>query len=317
MNRFLKQTTGFLTQTKINSSATHQLFYRWFQPENTSPKATLLILHGMQEHSGRYEEFAQYLAQHGISVLVYDHLGHGNTAQNKEDLGFFQENDSQQQLIEDALTLSAFLKKSQPDVPHFLLGHSMGSFIARCVLQQKSTAFQGAIIVGTGGKIAGIGIAKAFLGLCACLAPKSKNRFVNALFANMNNLHFRAEDDPRSWLSVDLDNREAFSADPLNGVAFTNNGFYTLVSLNKQATKRNWAGSIAKDFPMLFVSGEDDPIGDYGKGVRATVRHLQDDGFSKITCQLYPTMRHEILNETIKKEVFADILGWIDQNLEK
>lgn len=101
----------------------------------------------------------------------------------------------------------------------------------------------------------------------------------------------------------------------INGIPFTNNAFYTLISLNKQATKRNWTKNISKEFPFLFLSGEDDPIGDFGKGVRKTVSQMQADGFYKVDSKLYPGMRHEILNETIKEEVFSDIYDWISKRL--
>ena len=133
----------------------------------------------------------------------------------------------------------------------------------------------------------------------------------------MNNKRFQNEEgsDSTSWLSVNKVNRQAFSADPLNGIPFTNNGFYTLISLNKQATKRDWTKNISKEFSFLFLSGEDDPIGDFGKGVRKTVAQMKAAGFSNVDSKLYPGMRHEILNETIKEEVFSDIYDWIFKRL--
>lgn len=317
MKSSVKQTSGYISQPKIGNSGSHQLFYTLFEPEDAPVKATVLILHGMQEHSGRYADFARYLANNGLAVLVYDHLGHGKTAENDEDLGFFQDRQSKQQVIEDAQKMAIYLKDQQPDVPHFLLGHSMGSFIARCLLQQAGNAFDGAIIVGTGGKITGIGFAKAFLGIGNFIAPKKRSRFVNNSFAKMNNKRFKNEEggDSTSWLSVSKANRAAFLTDSLNGVPFTNNGFYTLVSLNRQATKRNWAKNISKDLPFLFVSGGDDPIGDFGKGVRKTVAQMQTDGFNVVDSRLYPGMRHEILNEAIKEEVFAYINDWITKRI--
>ena len=112
MRSFVNQTSGYISQTKIGGEKSHQLFYTLFQPEDIPIKATVLVLHGMQEHSGRYFDFARYLAENGISVLVYDHLGHGKTAQKSEDLGFFQEKESKQQVIEDAYTMAIYFEKS-------------------------------------------------------------------------------------------------------------------------------------------------------------------------------------------------------------
>ena len=105
-----KQTSGYINRKKIANSGTHNLFYELFEPINEPPKAAVLILHGMQEHSGRYKNFAEYLANNGFAVLLYDHLGHGKSAENREDLGYFQKENPKQQLIDDAATMAAFLK---------------------------------------------------------------------------------------------------------------------------------------------------------------------------------------------------------------
>ena len=190
-----KHTSGYIKRKKIANSGTHNLFYELFEPINQPPKATVLILHGMQEHSGRYKNFAEYLSNNGFAVLLYDHLGHGKTAENREELGYFQIENPKQQLIEDAATIAAFLKDHYPNISHFLLGHSMGSFIARCLLQNQEADFKGAVIVGTGGKINGIGLAKFFLSINNIIAPKHRSKFINQTFTKINNQHFKGEKD--------------------------------------------------------------------------------------------------------------------------
>lgn len=314
-----KQTSGYINRKKIANSGTHNLFYELFEPINEPPKATVLILHGMQEHSGRYKNFAEYLANNGFAVLLYDHLGHGKTAENLEDLGYFQKENPKQQLIDDAATMAAFLKDHYPNISHFLLGHSMGSFIARCLLQNQEADFKGAVIVGTGGKINGIGVAKFFLSINNIIAPKHRSKFINQTFSKINNQHFKDEKDSdlTSWLSLSKCNRESFCRDSLCGVPFTNNGFYALVSLNQQATERKWAEKLPKEFPFLFVSGADDPIGDFGKGVKKTVTQMQKDGFTDVKIKIYPAMRHEILNEDIKESVYESIKDWLYEKILK
>ena len=140
-----KHTTGYANHLYFNS----------FEPENVQLKGTLLVLHGMQEHSGRYSEFAQYIANHGFLVITYDHLGHGKTARNFNEMGFFQKKRPAEKIINDAKGMADWLAHKCPDVPHFILGHSMGSFIVRCLLQQAGEKFNGAVIVGTGAKITG------------------------------------------------------------------------------------------------------------------------------------------------------------------
>ncbi|WP_288442043.1 alpha/beta fold hydrolase [uncultured Chryseobacterium sp.] len=294
--------------SKINSSS--QLFYTLFSPKTA--KATLLIVHGMQEHSGRYAEIAEYFTSHGIAVLTYDHLGHGKSVKDKKDIGFFQLEKPDERLVADAEMMADYLAEQYPDVPHFILGHSMGSFITRCLLQKASSKFSGAIITGTGGPLPGIDILRGYLSLATAIAPRHRT-FLNSVFTSVNNKHFKKDQDfsDTSWLSVNPKNRQAFEKDELCGIPFTHNAFYTLFTVYKNATARNWAAPISKSFPFLFVSGQKDPIGDFGKGVMQTVNNLKIDGFQNVDVKIYPDMRHEILNESIREQVLKEIHNWI------
>lgn len=302
-----------MNRSKEASGYRQHLYFTLFEPEDQKIRATVLILHGMQEHSGRYSDFAKYVTGQGFAVLTYDHLGHGKTAKSKADLGFFQKNKPLEQVVLDANTMADYLEELHPNIPHFILGHSMGSFITRCLLQQVGDQFNGAVIVGTGNKIKGAQLAKTFFFLLNFFSPKKRSRIINSTFSKLNNKKFKDDtnDNGTSWLSLSRANREAFINDNLNGVPFTNNGFYTLLSLNTQATKINWAESINKNLPFLFVSGEDDPIGNFSKGVKETVDFLKKDGFANVSLNLYPKMRHEILNEDIKEQVYKDISKWL------
>ncbi|MDH5034517.1 alpha/beta fold hydrolase [Chryseobacterium cucumeris] len=294
--------------SKINSSS--QLFYTLFSPKTA--KATLLIVHGMQEHSGRYAEIAEYFTSLGIAVLTYDHLGHGKSVKDKKDIGFFQLEKPDERLVADAEMMADYLAEQYPDVPHFILGHSMGSFITRCLLQKASSKFSGAIITGTGGPLPGIDILRGYLSLATAIAPRHRT-FLNSVFTSVNNKHFKKDQDfsDTSWLSVNPKNRQAFEKDELCGIPFTHNAFYTLFTIYKKATARNWATPISKSFPFLFVSGQKDPIGDFGKGVMQTVNNLKIDGFQNVDVKIYPDMRHEILNESIREQVLKEIHNWI------
>ncbi|WP_426477578.1 alpha/beta fold hydrolase [Chryseobacterium sp. CBSDS_008] len=305
------QKSGYLSATTNDQT---QLFYTLFYQEATSVKATLLIVHGMQEHSGRYVEIAEYFASHGIAVLTYDHLGHGKSVKEKKDMGFFQLEKPDERLVADAQMMADHLAEQYPDVPHYILGHSMGSFITRCLLQTASSKFEGAIITGTGGPLPGINLLRGYLSLANAIAPHHRT-FLNSVFTSVNNKHFKKDKDfsDTSWLSINPENRKAFEQDELCGIPFTHNAFYTLFTIYKRATARNWASPISKSFPFLFVSGQRDPIGDFGKGVMHTVNHLKADGFQHVEVKMYPDMRHEILNEEIREEVLNGISNWILQ----
>ncbi|MCS4304889.1 alpha/beta fold hydrolase [Chryseobacterium sp. BIGb0232] len=305
MSRF--KTSAYLS-SKANSKS--HLFCNLFAPD--TPKATLLIVHGMQEHSGRYAEIAEYFANHGIAVLTYDHLGHGKSVKEKKDIGFFQLEKPDERLIADAEMMADHLAAQYPDVPHFILGHSMGSFITRCLLQKASHKFAGAIITGTGGPLPGIALLRGYLSLANAIAPRHRT-FLNSVFTKVNNKHFKDDKDfgDTSWLSVNPKNRKNFEQDELCGIPFTHNAFYTLFTVYKRATSRDWATAISPSFPFLFVSGQNDPIGDFSKGVMVTVNNLKADGFQDVNVKIYPEMRHEILNEEIWEQVLNGIYDWI------
>ncbi|MFN1215530.1 alpha/beta fold hydrolase [Chryseobacterium kwangjuense] len=299
-----------------SSTSETKLFHTLFTPNAASTKATLLIIHGMQEHSGRYTEIAAYFADQGFAVLTSDHLGHGKSVKDKKDIGFFQLDRPDEKLVSDAEAVGDYLHQQYPEVPHFVLGHSMGSFVTRCLLQKTSNKFTGAVLVGTGGPLAGISLIKAYLSLANKIAPKHPT-YLNTLFNIVNNKHFKKDQDfdDTSWLSINPANRKAFTEDELCGIPFSNNAFFALFSIYKKATARHWAAHISKTFPLLFVSGQNDPIGDFGKGVVKTVNNLKQDGFKNVNSLIYPEMRHEVLNEEIRKDVFNDINNWLTTHL--
>ena len=306
------------TEQITSSDNTHYLHHTFFEPSDASTAitATLLIVHGMAEHSGRYAEFAQFLADNGIAVATYDQLGHGQTVKSADDLGFFAEEHPVQSLLKDVIVMADSLKARHPNVPHFVMGHSMGSFIVRNVLKHHAQNFTGAILMGTADANP---LTRVLLPINKILA-KAAPRKPNTVFANVMNKVLNSKLDNRisssefAWLNEDPAAIEAYEADPLTGFDFTNNGFLTLFSLMEAGLNKNWAMTIAKDFPMLLVSGENDPIGDMGKGIRKIASRLEKQNFSNITLQLYPHMRHEPIHEQNKQQVYQDIVDWINSN---
>ncbi len=290
-------------------------FYTLFEPIDTEIKGTVLVLHGMQEHSGRYHELAKILAQNKYCVLTYDHLGHGKTAKNEADFGFFAKENPADKLVNNADTMGDFLHQKYPHLSHFVIGHSMGSFVTRCLLQKSFSKYKGAVLIGTGDAVIGSKLLMTYLSLLNNYAPKKRSSFVNNLFSKMNNVKFKNENNASStnWLSVNEENRKAFDNDPLCGIPFTNNGFYTLLKVQMKATHSKWASRISKDFPMLFLSGEDDPIGDFNKGITNIINTLKKNNHKNISVKTYPKMRHEIMHEDIKGEVFQTIVSWLNE----
>ncbi|WP_230656168.1 alpha/beta fold hydrolase [Psychrobacter sp. I-STPA10] len=302
----------------LSSDKKHNLHHTFFTPK-TDAKATLLIAHGMTEHSRRYTTFAQFLADNGIAVATYDHLGHGKTAKNADELGYFAPKYPMQALLKDTVIMADALKARHPDVPHFIMGHSMGSFIVRNVLQHHASEFAGAILMGTGDFDP---LIKIFLPVTQVLnkvAPKQRNK----LFAKTMNKLLNAKlgeaylDSDYAWVSENPDNIQDYETDPLCGFDFTNNGFMALMQLMHRGLNKQWAASIDKDFAMLFVSGADDPIGNMGEGIHQLVARLEQQGYTGVDYYLYPDMRHEPLNETDNQRVYRDLLNWLLQHLPK
>ena len=306
------------TEQITSSDNIHYLHHTFFEPSDntTAINATLLIVHGMAEHSRRYAEFAQFLADHGIAVATYDQLGHGQTIKSADDLGFFAEEHPVQSLLKDVIIMADSLKARHPNVPHFIMGHSMGSFIVRNVLKHHARNFNGAILMGTADANPLTKVLLTVNKVLAKAAPKKKNTLLaNTMNKVLNSkLNNRTSSSPFAWLNEDPAAVEAYEADPLTGFEFTNNGFMTLFTLMEAGLNKNWATTITKNFPMLLVSGENDPIGDMGKGIRKIASRLEKQNFSNITLQLYPHMRHEPLHEQNKEQVYQDILDWINSN---
>lgn len=299
------------------SNAPKHLHYRIYAADTEPPKAAILLLHGMQEHSGRYVEFVKQLNQQGYAVLNYDHMGHGQTAKSEAEMGFFRKNKPDELLVSEAKQMAYFMQSQFPKAPLILMGHSMGSFIARLVLKETSDLFTGAILMGTGAANPGAILFRPILYLANLFAAEKRSPWLNQLFTKINNSKFKAEqpNDGTNWLSVNRSNREAFQADPLCGVDFSNNAFFGLISLNVKATRSNWADSLPRQFPLLFVSGTEDPIGNFGKGVEKTVTALQNKGFSHVDLHLFPGMRHEILQEEDKQLVYEHIVSWLEKTI--
>ena len=187
----------------------HKIFYRLYVPDDNQIVATILLVHGMQEHGGRYQELANYLTTHNFAVLTYDQLGHGKTALDADQLGYFKQHGAKEQLIDDAITMSNFLREAYPQLPQFILGHSMGSFVTRCVLQKIGRQFKGAIIVGTGQRQKGSTAFRLLLTLLNNIAPKRRSKLINRIFDKRNNARFKNEPNQNNsnWLSINQANR--------------------------------------------------------------------------------------------------------------
>lgn len=284
----------------------------WQEPKQKHPKAILQIVHGMAEYIERYEPLASFLSRHDFLVIGHDHLGHGESIDMDNPLhGFFCEGDSASIVVEDTFQITQYAKSRYPDTPLFILGHSMGSFVVRNFLKKYSNMVDGAILMGTTNRRNDIKMAMKMAKGLNTVSPKTKNPALDKLIFGTYNKKFKPVNSPFSWLSKNEENVEAYEQDEKCGFIFTNNGFYTLLSLIDQATKKNWYTTIQRDLPILIISGEKDPVGNYGKGPRKLALELSENYFKDVTLRLYSDLRHEILNEKESFDITCDIYDWM------
>ena len=264
----------------LSSDRSHQLKGKIYIPEGPA-RGLFHVVHGMTEHIARYDGFMRAIAEEGYIVFGYDHLGHGYTARDAGELGFIA-----------------------------LMGHSMGSFIVR-LTAAKYNHCDKLIVMGTGGPnpAAGIGIKVAGM-----IKKIKGERHISPLIYKMAfgtyNDRFKDENDQYAWLSTMIETRDKYRVDPLCTFLFSVSAMQDLVILNKSCNDKSWFASIDRQKPILLVSGAEDPVGEYGAGVKKVYDGLVAVG-ANVQMKLYPGVRHEILNDVSRDEVIADIKRFI------
>lgn len=285
-----------------------------FVPQN--PRAMVQISHGMCEYILRYTPFAEYLASLGILVFGHDHLGHGQSAKSSDDLGFTAEGGGADLLVDDVHQLSLFMKEQYPSLPLILFGHSMGSFIARDVLTKYGKDYAAAIICGTGGPETPAALGRVLASLLIKLqGERHRSPLLKKISFMGYNKKFGKGCDKNAWLTRDGEIIDRYRSDPFCSFVFTLRAYHDLFTLVERVSKKEWANQLPKDLPILLVSGEMDPVGGFGKGVRTVGERIANAGILDLTVKLYPDMRHEILNEIDKETVWKETMEWIEQRL--
>ena len=289
---------------------------RLWMPDDGAPKALVQIVHGMSEHIDRYEPFAECLTRNGFGVCAESHIGHGRSATDAADLGYMPP-DGKGILVEDVHALRRSMQAAYPDVPYFLFGHSMGSFIVRVYLSQHGEGIRGAVICGTGNQSRIVSMVGRALAQALCKVKGDHHR--SKLLDSMGTGAFgRAIEDARTpldWLSTDPLVVDAYLADEMCGQTFTVSAYATLLDLTGEAVTPECASAVPHDLPLLYVAGAQDPVGDRGKGVLAAAGLAERAGSEDVRVILYEGMRHEILNEPGKACVYEDVRDWLEERL--
>lgn len=289
-----------------------------YLPEE-EPKAVLMVAHGMREYIERYAPLAEYLSKKGVAVMGHDHIGHGESVSSAKERGIFHSGHAGQVMVDDIFTDYRYMKDLYPNIPCFLLGHSMGSYLLRWMLSEKADALSGltgAIIMGTGQPSAvTVAAGKSLLRAAALIhgwdyRSVEIERIMTAQIAG--NRFDRSGNRPEdSWLTKDVDIVTGYETDEKCTYLFSLNGYMALMDAAEYDMQKENVRKTRKSLPLLFISGEDDPVGNYGKGVKEAAKMYKRAGVEHVALRLYKNDRHEILNETDRVQVYKDIYRWM------
>lgn len=275
------------------------------------------IAHGVAEYGKRYEPFANYLCSHGFVVVANDHLGHGQSLIENSPMVYLGETDGWQHVVDDMEELRRRTAETYPDKPYFLFGHSMGSFLARTHLIRYPGVLTGCILCGTGHQ------SPAIIAGGKLVADREIKRLGKKAFSvKADDLAFGAYNKPFApartkfdWISANEANVDAYIADPLCGGDTTLGLFRDMLDGLACITNQSNINKMDKNLPVFFIAGDQDPVGDMGKGVRKAYSCFQKAGLKDVNIKLYYGLRHEILNETSKQYVYNDVLDWLTARL--
>jgi alpha-beta hydrolase superfamily lysophospholipase len=283
----------------------------------TSPRAVVMVSHGMAEHSGRYARLAASLTDAGFALYAHDQRGHGRTAANGT-LGHYADRDGWNKVVGDLATLNAAIGQRHPGVPVFLLGHSMGSYIAQAYLLHHSASLQGAVLSGSNFQPVSLYRSAAVVARLERLRQGATGRSAIIEFLSFGSFNkaFKPLRTPFDWLSRDQEEVDKYVSDPLCGFRCTNQFWLDMLGGLQQISKKSNLAQIDKSLPILITGGECDPVSE-GKRLKDLAGALTDTDHALVTLKLYPQARHEILNETNREEVTHDLLAWLEQALSE
>ena len=276
------------------------------------PRAIVQIVHGAAEHCARYDRLAEALTDAGFAVFAHDQRGHGRTADRHGALGIARPG-GWTAMIDDAAELTGQARIAHPGLPVVLFGHSMGSFVAQACMQRGGDGVAALVLSGTAGSIEGGAEMREMLeGIEAAEGADTPSAVWTAMTAGFNDPWAGPDATGSEWLSRDHAEVRAYVDDPWCGFELSNGFITDLVGGMAELWNPTAEAGIPKDRPVLMIAGDADPVGGNGALVRELADRWTARGIGPVTLRLYPDARHEVLNETNRDEVTADLLGWLD-----
>ncbi len=293
-------------------------YYNWKIKEENSIKGVVQISHGVGEHAGRYKWIAKKLRKHGYEVYANDHRIHGKSAKSNDYLGFYDGEDYFADAILDMYTLTKIIKKEHPTKKIILLGHSMGSLLSRQYITEFGKEIDFLILSGTASFMKGLG---SFGMMSAQFLSKlngkhRSNELLKNLFFNQFNKKFKPNRTKVDWISSDENQVDKFEKDPLRIEDFSLSVFLDILKGSKKISKFQTFENTPKEISIYIFSGDKDPVGEMGKGVKKVAKNYKKAGVHDVTLKLYKGGRHEMLNEVNRKEVQQDLLNWLNDRID-
>lgn len=290
-------------ELSIKSSDGYSLSLAIYEPKE--PKAVIQFVHGMEEYKERYTAFAEYLTREGFICVTSDLRGHGKNAPL---LSHISNKYGDRLLIEDQKVIRDYIEETYTNLPVYLFGHSMGSIIARVMMQRYGKRYEKVVLSGyvNPNPVAGMGKFLTKL-ITVFKGPKGHSKFITGLAVGAFNKTIKNPRTPLDWLSYNEANVDKYIADQLCGVEFTLGSYYALMALLAKMGKSKKYHSVNPQTPIMLAGGEDDPCTGFEKGREASKLLLEKAGYRNITQKTFKHMRHEILNEKGNSLVYEEI----------
>lgn len=278
------------------------------------PRAAVVIAHGVGEHGARYERFATALADHGIATWAVDHRGHKLTAGTLERAGHVADRGGWALMLDDLRQVVRHVRFLHPELPLVLIGHSMGSLLARELVSQPPLLVDGLVISGPPGDEgllgrAGVGLAASQVRL---RGPQHRSKLLNRLTLGSNNAAFKPNRTDADWLSGVPEWVDAYVADPWCGFVCSTSFFLDLIKATTRVNSAQVYAATDRGLPILIVQGEDDPVGKNGKVAPLVAAGYSQAGIENVRLRMWPKGRHELLGDVMAQEVTDEIIDWIE-----